>query len=113
NAVIFITHKLAEVMEIADQITVMRRGKVVGSTTPRESSQADLARTLVGRPVLLRVDKQPAQPGAVRLRLLDLVVADDRRQVAVDGVSLDVRAGEIMGIAGVEGNGQNELVEAI
>jgi general nucleoside transport system ATP-binding protein len=113
NAVIFITHKLAEVMEIADQITVMRRGKVVDSTTPKQSSPADLARMMVGRPVLLRVDKQPAKPGVVRLRVEDLVVADDRRQLAVNGVSLEVRAGEIVGIAGVEGNGQNELVDAI
>jgi simple sugar transport system ATP-binding protein len=113
NAVIFITHKLAEVMEIADQITVMRRGKVVDSTTPKESSQADLARMMVGRPVLLRVEKQPARPGDLRLKVEDLVVTDDRRQVAVSGVSLEVRAGEIVGIAGVEGNGQNELVDAI
>jgi ABC-type uncharacterized transport system ATPase subunit len=113
NAVIFITHKLAEVMEIADQITVMRRGKVVDSTTPKQSSQADLARMMVGRPVLLRVEKQPAKPGEVRLKVENLVVADDRRQQAVNGISLEVRAGEILGIAGVEGNGQNELVDAI
>ncbi|HVD01737.1 MAG TPA: ABC transporter ATP-binding protein [Candidatus Dormibacteraeota bacterium] len=113
NAVIFITHKLAEVMEVADRITVMRRGKVVESTTPGESSQAELARMMVGRPVLLRVDKQRATPGDVRLQVEGLVVTDDRRQVAVEGVSLEVRAGEIVGIAGVEGNGQDELVEAI
>src|SRR5439155_9410492 len=113
NAVIFITHKLGEVMEIADQITVMRRGKVVDSTTTRQSSPADLARMMVGRPVLLRVEKKPAEPGATLLEVQDLTVLDDRRQVAVDGVSLEVRAGEILGIAGVEGNGQNELVEAI
>jgi simple sugar transport system ATP-binding protein len=113
NAVIFITHKLAEVTEIADRITVMRRGKVVDSTTPKESNQADLARMMVGRPVLLRVDKKPAKPGEVRLQVEDLVVADDRRQVAVEGLSLEVRSGEIVGVAGVEGNGQNELVEAI
>jgi simple sugar transport system ATP-binding protein len=113
NAVIFITHKLGEVLEIADRITVMRRGKVVDSTTPKLSSAADLARMMVGRAVLLRVEKKPATPGAVRLQVTDLVVADDRRQVAVDGVSLEVRSGEIVGIAGVEGNGQVELVEAI
>ncbi len=113
NAVIFITHKLGEVMEIADRITVMRRGKVVDSTTPKQSTAADLARMMVGRAVLLRVEKKPATPGAVRLQVCDLVVADDRRQVAVDGVSLEVRSGEIVGIAGVEGNGQIELVEAI
>ncbi len=110
---IFITHKLGEVMEIADRITVMRRGKVVDSTTPKQSTAADLARMMVGRAVLLRVEKKPATPGAVRLQVCDLVVADDRRQVAVDGVSLEVRSGEIVGIAGVEGNGQIELVEAI
>ena len=113
NAVIFITHKLAEVMEIADEITVMRRGRVVDTTTPKESSPTDLARMMVGRPVLLRVEKKPAEPGAGALVVEDLVVLDDRRHVAVDHVNLEVRAGEIVGIAGVEGNGQNELVEAI
>ena len=113
NAVIFITHKLAEVAQIADVITVMRRGQVVATTTPKESSSADLARMMVGRPVLLRVEKKPAEPGARSLAVEDLVVLDDRRHVAVDKVNLEVRAGEIVGIAGVEGNGQNELVEAI
>jgi len=113
NAVIFITHKLAEVIRIADRITVMRRGRVVAETTPKESNQADLARMMVGRPVLLRVDKKPATPAEVRLQVLGLHVNDDRRQPAVNGVDLAVRAGEILGIAGVEGNGQNELVEAI
>ncbi len=112
-AVIFITHKLAEVIEVADQITVMRRGKVVATTSPKESNQAELARLMVGRSVLLRVEKGEAKPGQVLLELKDLSVQDDRHQVAVDGVSLEVRAGEILGIAGVEGNGQNELVEAI
>ena len=113
NAVIFITHKLAEVIEIADEITVMRRGRVVATTTPSESSPADLARMMVGRPVLLRVEKKPSQPGPSVLAVEDLLVLDDRRQVAVDHLSLDVRAGEILGVAGVEGNGQNELIEAI
>jgi len=112
NAVIFITHKLAEVMEIADQITVMRRGKVVATTNPKESKPPDLARMMVGRSVLLRVEKQPAKPGDVLLRVEDLVVME-RRQVAVDHLSLEVRSGEILGVAGVEGNGQNELVESI
>jgi simple sugar transport system ATP-binding protein len=112
-AVIFITHKLAEVIEVADQITVMRRGKVVATTSPKESNQAELARLMVGRSVLLRVEKGEAKPGQVLLEIRDLSVQDDRHQVAVDGVSLEVRAGEILGIAGVEGNGQNELVEAI
>jgi simple sugar transport system ATP-binding protein len=113
NAVIFITHKLGEVMEIADNITVMRRGKVVDHTNPKQSTPADLARMMVGRPVLLRVEKKPAHPGDVRLSINGLVVQDDRKQVAVAGVDLEVRSGEIVGIAGVEGNGQNELVEAV
>jgi len=113
SAVIFITHKLGEVMSVADRITVMRRGKVVASTTPAESSPADLARLMVGRPVLLRVEKAPAKRGSSLLQVDDLVVLDDRRQRAVDGLSLEVRAGEILGLAGVEGNGQVELVEAI
>jgi simple sugar transport system ATP-binding protein len=112
-AVIFITHKLGEVMDIADRITVMRRGRVVASTTPERSDPADLARLMVGRPVLLRVDKQPAHPGRTLLRVEGVTVEDDRRQVAVNGVDLEIRAGEIVGLAGVEGNGQEELVEAI
>jgi simple sugar transport system ATP-binding protein len=113
SAVIFITHKLAEVMAVADRITVMRRGQVVATTAPAESSQAELARLMVGRPVLLRVEKGVAHPGEPVLRLDGLVVEDDRRHVAVDDVSLDVRAGEIVGVAGVEGNGQDQLIEAI
>jgi simple sugar transport system ATP-binding protein len=113
KAVIFITHKLAEVSEIADVITVMRRGHVVATTTPKESSAADLARMMVGRSVLLSVEKKRAEPKDRVLALEDLVVLDDRRHVAVDHVSLEVRAGEIVGVAGVEGNGQNELIEAI
>jgi simple sugar transport system ATP-binding protein len=113
SAVIFITHKLAEVMAVADRITVMRRGQVVATTTPAESSPPELARLMVGRPVLLRVEKGVAHPGEPVLRLQDLTVDDDRHQVAVDGVSMDVRAGEIVGVAGVEGNGQDHLIEAI
>jgi ABC-type uncharacterized transport system ATPase subunit len=112
-AVIFITHKLAEVLEVADQITVMRRGKVEATTTPKQSSQAELARMMVGRSVLLRVEKGEARPGQTLLAIDGLTVHDDRHQVAVDNLSLEVRSGEILGIAGVEGNGQNELVEAI
>jgi len=113
NAVIFITHKLAEVMEVATAITVMRRGKVVATTSPAEATLADLARMMVGRPVLLRVDKKDATPGKGVLSIDDLTVMDDRHHVAVDHLNLEVRAGEIVGVAGVEGNGQNELVEAI
>ncbi|MDQ6773024.1 MAG: ABC transporter ATP-binding protein [Candidatus Dormibacteraeota bacterium] len=113
SAVIFITHKLGEVMDVADRITVMRRGRVVATTQPESSSPADLARLMVGRPVILEVDKEPVTPGRPLLQLADLTVLDDRRQTAVDGLTLEVRAGEIVGIAGVEGNGQTELVEAI
>jgi ABC-type uncharacterized transport system ATPase subunit len=113
SAVIFITHKLAEVMAVADRITVMRRGQVVATTSPAESSPAELARLMVGRPVLLRVEKGVAHPGEPVLRVERLTVEDDRHQVAVDGVSLEVRAGEIVGVAGVEGNGQDHLIEAI
>lgn len=113
NAIIFITHKLGEVMAVADRITVMRRGKVVATTTPAETKPTELAQMMVGRPVLLRVVKGPAHPGDAVLNVEDLVVQDDRRHTAVEGVSLEVRAGEIVGVAGVEGNGQNEMVEAI
>ncbi len=113
KAIIFITHKLGEVIDVADRITVMRRGKVVATTTPRESSPADLARLMVGRPVMLRVDKGPAHPGQPVLQLSHLVIEDDRHQRAVDGVELEIHSGEIVGVAGVEGNGQTELVEAL
>ena len=113
SAVIFITHKLAEVMAVADRITVMRRGRVEATTAPADSSPADLARLMVGRPVLLRVEKGDAHPGDAVLRVDDLVVEDDRHNTAVDHVSLDVRAGEIVGVAGVEGNGQDQLIEAV
>jgi len=113
SAVIFITHKLGEVMAVADRITVMRRGRVVATTSPAESSPAELARLMVGRPVLLRVEKGAAHPGGPVLRLEDLTVHDERHGAAVDDVSLEVRAGEIVGVAGVEGNGQDHLVEAI
>jgi simple sugar transport system ATP-binding protein len=111
--VVLITHKLDEVMEIADQVTVMRRGMVVAEM-PREGLSVDaIARAMVGRPVLLRVDKGPAKPGEPVLEIRDLHVTGARGVAALRGVSLSVRAGEILGIAGVEGNGQSELVEAI
>jgi simple sugar transport system ATP-binding protein len=113
KAIIFITHKLGEVIEVADKITVMRHGKVVATTTPRESNRQDLARLMVGRPVMLQVDKGPAHPAGTVLKMNSLVVDDDRRHRAVDGIDLEIRAGEIVGVAGVEGNGQNELVEAL
>ncbi|HEX2981306.1 MAG TPA: ABC transporter ATP-binding protein [Anaerolineaceae bacterium] len=113
KSIIFITHKLREVLEIADRITVIRRGKVIGSTLPAEADQNKLAAMMVGRQVQLDLEKAPAKVGDVVLDVKNLVVTDDRSQVAVDGVSFDVRAGEVVGVAGVQGNGQTELVEAL
>jgi ABC-type uncharacterized transport system ATPase subunit len=113
KTVIFITHKLREVMEISDRVTVMRDGKVVGTETTKETTPRDLARMMVGREVLLRVKKGKAEPKDVILQVSDLKVRDERNLMAVKGVSLEVRAGEVLGIAGVEGNGQRELVEGI
>jgi simple sugar transport system ATP-binding protein len=113
KSIIFISHKLKEVLEIADRITVLRRGKTI-ETVPRQgATEASLARAMVGRDVLLRVDKPPAQEGDVLLSVEDLWVKDDRGIEKVRGVSFDVRAGEIVGIAGVDGNGQTELIEAL
>jgi general nucleoside transport system ATP-binding protein len=112
-SIIFISHKLGEVLEIADRITVLRRGKAV-ETVPREGATEEaLARLMVGREVLLRVEKAAAQPAEPALRVEDLHVLDDRRLEAVHGVSLEVRRGEIVGIAGVDGNGQSELIDAL
>ena len=113
KAIIFITHKLKEVLEIADRISVLRRGRVVGTVLPEETTASELAEMMVGRPVDLVVDKEPAQPGAAVLDVRDLVVLDDREHVAVAGVSFAVHAGEIVGVAGVQGNGQTELVSAL
>lgn len=112
-AVIFITHKLREVMAVADTIQVLRGGRVVGTTTPSQTDQAELARMMVGRPVLLRVDKGPAHPGDLVLDVAGLSARNDLGLPALREVSLQVRAGEIVGIAGVEGNGQRELVESL
>ena len=113
RSIVFITHKLKEVLAIADRITVLRRGEVVGSAEPQKTTEQQLATMMVGREVLLDVHKEPAAPGAPVLRVKDLVVQDDRAQRAVEGVSFEIRAGEIVAIAGVQGNGQTELVEAI
>ncbi len=113
KSIIFITHKLREVMDVADRITVLRRGKVVGSTTPREATREKLAEMMVGRAVNLEVAKHPPKLGEPVLEVKDLVVLDERNQIAVDGVSFEVHAGEILGIAGVQGNGQTELVKAV
>lgn len=113
KSIIFITHKLREVLAVADRITVIRHGKVVGSADPGEATPAILASLMVGREIILSIDKEPAQPGDATLRVRSLDVADDRGYAAVTDLSFDVRAGEIFGVAGVEGNGQRELVEAI
>ncbi len=113
KSIIFITHKLREVMEVADRITVIRAGRVVGTTTPARADRKKLAEMMVGREVQLEVERTPAHEGQVVLEVEDLLVLDDRNQVAVDGVSFVVHAGEVFGIAGVQGNGQTELVEAV
>jgi general nucleoside transport system ATP-binding protein len=113
RSVIFITHKLKEVLEIADRIVVLRRGEVVGSTTPAETTEQELATMMVGREVQLEVSKGAAKPAEVVLELNEVEALDDRGHKVVDGVSLEVRAGEILALAGVQGNGQTELVEAI
>ncbi len=112
-SIIFITHKLKEVLAVADRIGVLRRGRIVGTADPTEADEESLAALMVGREVILQVEKSEAHPGEPTLRVENLVVYDDRRQVAVEGVSFEVRAGEILGIAGVQGNGQRELVEAL
>ena len=113
KSIIFITHKLGEVMAVADRVMVLRAGRMVGTTTPKETDEASLANMMVGREVILKVDKEPAKAGEVTLNVEDLHVLDDRHLKAVNGVSLQVRAGEVLGIAGVQGNGQKELVEAL
>jgi ABC-type uncharacterized transport system ATPase subunit len=112
KSIVFITHKLKEVKAIADRITVIRRGQVVGSAEP-SASEDELAALMVGRTVNLTVAKEPATPADPVLAVEGLVVVDDRGHKVVDGVDLTVRAGEILGVAGVEGNGQGELVEAV
>jgi general nucleoside transport system ATP-binding protein len=113
KSIIFISHKLGEVLAIADRITVLRRGRTI-ETVPREgATEESLARLMVGREVLLRVEKKPADPGEPLLRVEDLRVREERGLECVRGISFEVRAGEIVGIAGVDGNGQTELVEAL
>jgi len=112
-SVIFISHKLNEVLAIADRITVLRRGKKIDTISRQGATEAGLAQLMVGREVLLRVDKQPAHPQAEALAVSDLHVLDDRGLEAVRGVSFTVRSGEILAIAGVDGNGQTQLIDAI
>ena len=112
TSIVFITHKLREVRAVADRITVIRQGAVV-DTVPPETSETELASLMVGRTVALTVDKEPFAPGEPELVVTDLRVIDDVGHVKVDGVSFDVRHGEIVALAGVQGNGQTELVEAL
>ncbi|HTG42569.1 MAG TPA: ABC transporter ATP-binding protein [Methylomirabilota bacterium] len=113
HSIVFISHKLYEVLAIADRITVIRRGRVVGSRIPAETDESDLAALMVGRDVQLVVDRGESHPGDVRLQVEGLKVRDDRGSEVVRGIDFEIRAGEIFGIAGVAGNGQDELVEAI
>jgi general nucleoside transport system ATP-binding protein len=108
RTIVFISHKLDEVLEIADRITVLRRGRVVGETTPAETTKAELAEMMVGRPVLFRLDKPDVPIGDAVVRVHEL-----EGEGKLNGVSLEVRAGEILGVAGVEGNGQRELAETL
>ena len=113
KSIIFITHKLREVLEVADRIMVIRLGTVVGETIPAEADKNSLAAMMVGREVNLVVEKEVKVPGDVVVSIQDLVVVDKFKNIVVDHVSLEVRSGEIVGVAGVQGNGQTELVEAI
>ncbi|MBM3137106.1 MAG: ABC transporter ATP-binding protein [Chloroflexi bacterium] len=110
KSIIFITHKLKEVMECADRIMVIRAGKVVGEATPVTADTKKLAAMMVGRPVELKVQKEKSDPGEIILEVKDLTVLDKGKKIVVNNVSFDVRNGEILGIAGVQGNGQTELV---
>ena len=112
-AIIYISHALEESLQIADRITVLRRGKTIETVEREGATEQSLARAMVGREVLLRVEKQPAQAGDVLLEVEDLWASDDRGIEKVRGVSFQVHAGEIVGIAGVDGNGQTELIEAL
>ncbi|HAE60583.1 MAG TPA: heme ABC transporter ATP-binding protein [Anaerolineae bacterium] len=113
KSIIFITHKLKEVLAMADRIVVLRGGKMVGAAIPGESTPEKLASLMVGRDVSLVVEKKKAQPKDVVLEVKDLYVQDEREHLVVNGISFDVRAGEVLGVAGVQGNGQTELVYAL
>ncbi|MGH6926370.1 MAG: ABC transporter ATP-binding protein [Propylenella sp.] len=113
KALVFITHKLHEVREVADRISVLRAGKIVGEGDPKTATDADLAEMMVGRQVRFDVEKKAVEPGKMLLDVRGLQVLDEREELAVKGVDLQVRAAEIVGIAGVQGNGQTELVEAL
>jgi general nucleoside transport system ATP-binding protein len=113
TSIIFISHKLREVLDVADRVTVLRRGKKIETVETQGATEASLAKLMVGRDVLFRLDKEAAKPVDPVIEVRDLVVEDDRGLVAVNGLSLQVRGGEIVGLAGVDGNGQSELIEAL
>ncbi|HEY3069139.1 MAG TPA: ABC transporter ATP-binding protein [Gaiellaceae bacterium] len=113
KSIIFISHKLNEALDIADRITVLRRGKTIDTVPRAGATEAGLAKLMVGRDVLLRVEKRPADPQGTLLDVQDLHVRDERDLETVRGVSFQVKAGEIVGIAGVDGNGQSQLIDAI
>ena len=113
KSLIFISHKLNEVLSIADRIMVLRNGRLVGTTTPAEATENSLASMMVGRDVILDIDKEDIEPGEVILDVTNLNVLDDRNLQGVENVSFQIRAGEVLGIAGVQGNGQTQLVEAL
>jgi simple sugar transport system ATP-binding protein len=113
KSVIFITHKLKEVFEVADQITVLRNGKVIGEVTPKATNESELAEMMVGHEVLLHIDKSPKKAGEIVLKVNQLQVKNDKGIIAVDNINLEIAQGEILGIAGIEGNGQSELAEAL
>jgi len=113
KALVFITHKLGEVLDVADRISVLRGGKVVGNADPKTATEAELAELMVGRHVRFEVEKRHAPPGAPLLVAKGLRALNERDEMALNGVDLTVRAGEIVGVAGVQGNGQTELVEAL
>ena len=113
KTIIFITHKLREIIALTDRVSVMRRGEMVATFETKDTSPPELADAMVGRKVILKVDKAPGKPGAVALEARNLSVKDDRGVTRVDGMSFTVREGEIVGVAGVAGNGQSELLEAL
>ncbi|OSP56080.1 ABC transporter ATP-binding protein [Pseudoruegeria sp. SK021] len=113
KTIVLITHKLREIMDVTDNVSVMRRGEMTATVKTAETSPTHLAEMMVGRKVLLEVDKAPAKPGGVVLSVENLRVTDDRGVMRLKGVSLEVRAGEILGVAGVAGNGQSELLEVL
>lgn len=113
KSIIFITHKLKEVKKVSDRVTVIRRGKVVNTVQTKDASTEDLAKMMVGREVVLRVDKDEAKPGEVVLKVNKLQAKNDRGLMALKDITFEVRKGEILGIAGVAGNGQNELTEVL